>query len=192
VLREYLVSEAIGGAGVPTTRALAAVTTASACGAIRPCPEPCSRGCGEPSSLWARSSILRRGAIQKPCACWPNTQSPAMILTQQGQPSLPRPARRRHRAPARLVSQWMLFGFIHGVMNTDNMSISGESIDFGPCAFMELITGHGLQLHRSHGGRYAYGNQPNAALWNLARLAEALLPVLIEEAGRRSRGGCGE
>jgi uncharacterized protein YdiU (UPF0061 family) len=84
---------------------------------------------------------------------------------------------------ARLVSQWMLFGFIHGVMNTDNMSISGESIDFGPCAFMEAYHPATVFSSIDHGGRYAYGNQPNAALWNLARLAEALLPVLIEEAG---------
>jgi uncharacterized protein YdiU (UPF0061 family) len=77
----------------------------------------------------------------------------------------------------------MLLGFIHGVMNTDNMSISGETIDYGPCAFMEAFDAATAFSSIDHGGRYAYGNQPRAALWNLARLAEALLPVLVQEAG---------
>jgi uncharacterized protein YdiU (UPF0061 family) len=84
---------------------------------------------------------------------------------------------------AHLISQWMLLGFIHGVMNTDNMSISGETIDYGPCAFMEAFDAATAFSSIDHGGRYAYGNQPRAALWNLARLAEALLPVLVQEAG---------
>jgi uncharacterized protein YdiU (UPF0061 family) len=84
---------------------------------------------------------------------------------------------------ARLVAQWMLLGFIHGVMNTDNMSISGETIDYGPCAFMEAYDPVKKYSSIDHGGRYAFGNQPHAALWNLARLAEALLPVLEQEQG---------
>ena len=84
---------------------------------------------------------------------------------------------------ARLVAQWMLLGFIHGVMNTDNTSISGETIDYGPCAFMEAYDPAKVFSSIDHYGRYAYGNQPRAALWNLTRLAEALLPVLEQEAG---------
>jgi len=81
-------------------------------------------------------------------------------------------------AQAELVARWMLVGFIHGVMNTDNMAISGETIDFGPCAFMDSF--HPMQVFSSidHGGRYAFGNQPRIAAWNLARLAETLLPLL--------------
>ena len=77
---------------------------------------------------------------------------------------------------AQLIAKWMLIGFIHGVMNTDNTSISGETIDYGPCAFMEAYDPAAVFSSIDHGGRYAYGNQPRAALWNLARLAEALLP----------------
>ena len=84
---------------------------------------------------------------------------------------------------AHLVAQWMLLGFIHGVMNTDNTSISGETIDYGPCAFMEAYDPATVFSSIDHQGRYAYGNQPHAALWNLTRLAEALLPILEQEAG---------
>jgi uncharacterized protein YdiU (UPF0061 family) len=84
---------------------------------------------------------------------------------------------------ARLVAQWILLGFIHGVMNTDNTSISGETIDYGPCAFMEAYDPVKVFSSIDHYGRYAYGNQPRAALWNLTRLAEALLPVLEQEEG---------
>jgi uncharacterized protein YdiU (UPF0061 family) len=84
---------------------------------------------------------------------------------------------------ARLVAQWMLIGFIHGVMNTDNTSISGETIDYGPCAFMEAYDPLKVFSSIDHYGRYAYGNQHRAAHWNLARLAEALLPILEQEAG---------
>jgi uncharacterized protein YdiU (UPF0061 family) len=84
---------------------------------------------------------------------------------------------------ARLIAQWMLLGFIHGVMNTDNTSMSGETIDYGPCAFMEAYDPATVFSSIDRHGRYAYGNQPRAALWNLTRLAEALLPALIAEAG---------
>jgi uncharacterized protein YdiU (UPF0061 family) len=80
-------------------------------------------------------------------------------------------------AQASLVAQWMLVGFVHGVMNTDNMTISGESIDFGPCAFMDTYDPAALFSSIDHGGRYAYGNQPRIAQWNLARLAEAMLEL---------------
>jgi uncharacterized protein YdiU (UPF0061 family) len=81
-------------------------------------------------------------------------------------------------AQAELVAQWMSIGFIHGVMNTDNCSISGETIDYGPCAFMDEYHSGRVYSSIDHGGRYAYGNQPGIAHWNLARLAQALLPVL--------------
>src|SRR5262249_56647491 len=81
-------------------------------------------------------------------------------------------------AQASLVAQWMLVGFVHGVMNTDNMTISGETIDYGPCAFMEAFDPATVYSSIDMGGRYAYGNQPVVAEWNLARLAEALLPLL--------------
>ena len=84
---------------------------------------------------------------------------------------------------AQLIAQWMLLGFIHGVMNTDNTSISGETIDYGPCAFMEAYDPATVFSSIDHHGRYAYGNQPRVALWNLTRLAEALLPILEQEAG---------
>ena len=81
---------------------------------------------------------------------------------------------------ARLIAQWMNVGFIHGVMNTDNMTISGETIDYGPCAFMEAYDPATVFSSIDHGGRYAYGNQPPIARWNLARLAEALLPLMAD------------
>jgi uncharacterized protein YdiU (UPF0061 family) len=84
---------------------------------------------------------------------------------------------------ANLVAQWMLLGFIHGVMNTDNTSISGETIDYGPCAFMEAYSPDTVFSSIDFQGRYAYGNQPRIALWNLARLAEALLPLIEHETG---------
>ena len=81
-------------------------------------------------------------------------------------------------AQAELVARWMLVGFVHGVMNTDNVTISGETIDYGPCAFMDAYDPATVFSSIDHGGRYAYGNQPTVAQWNLARLAEALLPLL--------------
>jgi uncharacterized protein YdiU (UPF0061 family) len=82
---------------------------------------------------------------------------------------------------ADLVAQWLLVGFIHGVMNTDNMSVAGETIDYGPCAFMDAYDPATVFSSIDQGGRYAYGNQPRIALWNLTRLAEALLPLLADE-----------
>jgi uncharacterized protein YdiU (UPF0061 family) len=84
-------------------------------------------------------------------------------------------------AQASLVAQWMLVGFVHGVMNTDNMTISGETIDYGPCAFMEAFDPATVYSSIDHSGRYAYGNQPLVAEWNLGRLAEALLPLLHDD-----------
>src|SRR5690606_20605972 len=84
-------------------------------------------------------------------------------------------------AQARLVAQWMLVGFVHGVMNTDNMTISAETIDYGPCAFIDAFDPRAVYSSIDTGGRYAFGNQPLVAEWNLARLAEALLPLLHDD-----------
>src|SRR3712207_3537274 len=85
-------------------------------------------------------------------------------------------------AQASLVARWMLVGFVHGVMNTDNMAISGETIDLGPCAFIDAFDPATVFSSIDHGGRYAYGNQPLVAQWNLARLAETLLPLMGDDA----------
>ncbi len=85
---------------------------------------------------------------------------------------------------ARLIARWQLVGFIHGVMNTDNMALSGETIDYGPCAFMDRYDPATVFSSIDHGGRYAYGNQPSIAQWNLARLAEAMLPLFDRDADR--------
>ena len=179
VLREYVVSEAMAALGVPTTRALAAVTT----------NEPVQRDQMEPGAVLTRvaQSHVRVGTFQ--------------YLAQRGNASdvqrladyvLERhyPDAAQEDAPYRalfseiakrqadLVAHWMALGFIHGVMNTDNMQVVGETIDYGPCAFMDVF--HPMKRFSSidHGGRYAWGNQPTIAAWNLSRLAEALLPLL--------------
>ena len=184
VLREYLVSEAMGALGVPTTRALAAVTTG----------ETVWRETALPGAVLTRvaASHLRVGTFQYFAAR--EDVDGTRVLAEY---ALARHyteaagAERPYRAlldgviarQARLVAQWMLLGFIHGVMNTDNMSISGETIDYGPCAFLEAYEPGKVFSSIDRQGRYAYYNQPQAALWNLTRLAEALLPVLVEEAG---------
>ena len=90
---------------------------------------------------------------------------------------------------ARLIARWQLVGFIHGVMNTDNMALSGETIDYGPCAFMDAYDPATVFSSIDHGGRYAYGNQPPIAQWNLARLAEAMLPLFDADTDRGGRAG---
>jgi uncharacterized protein YdiU (UPF0061 family) len=184
VLREYVVSEAMAAVGVPTTRALAAVTTG----------ERVVRETMLPGAVFARvaASHLRVGSFQY-FAARGDVEGTRMLADYALARHYPeaaqaeRPYRElldgvigRH---ARLVAQWMMLGFIHGVMNTDNTSISGETIDYGPCAFMEAYDPAMVFSSIDQQGRYAYGNQPNAALWNLTRLAEALLPVMEEEAG---------
>jgi uncharacterized protein YdiU (UPF0061 family) len=184
VLREYIVSEAMAALGVPTTRALAAVTTG----------ERVLRDQALPGAVLTRvaASHLRVGTFQY-FAARGDTEGTRMLADYAIARHYPEAAHAKHpyRAlldgviarQAQLIAQWMLLGFIHGVMNTDNTSISGETIDYGPCAFMEGFAPSKVFSSIDHGGRYAYGNQPRAALWNLARLAEALLPVLVQEAG---------
>jgi uncharacterized protein YdiU (UPF0061 family) len=184
VLREYVVSEAMAALGVPTTRALAAVTTG----------ERVWRETVLPGAVLTRvaSSHLRVGTFQYFAARGDTeaTQRLAEYAIARHYPELAQ-AKRPYRAlldgviarQARLIAQWMLVGFIHGVMNTDNTSISGETIDYGPCAFMEAYEADKVFSSIDQHGRYAYSNQPYAAHWNLTRLAEALLPLLVQEEG---------
>ena len=184
VLREYIVSEAMAALGVPTTRALAAVTTG----------ERVLRDTAVPGAVLTRvaASHLRVGTFQYFAA-----RRDAEGLRVLADYAIARhdPEAAQSEVPyrallegviarqAKLVAQWMLLGFVHGVMNTDNTSISGETIDYGPCAFLEAYDPGKVFSSIDRGGRYAFGNQHRAAGWNLARLAEALLPVLALEAG---------
>jgi uncharacterized protein YdiU (UPF0061 family) len=189
VLREYLLSEAMAALGVPTTRALAAVTTG----------QSVLRETVVPGAVFTRvaSSHLRVGTFQYFAAQsdLEGTRTLADFAIARHYPEAAH-AQQPYRAlldgvvarQARLVAQWMLLGFIHGVMNTDNMSISGETIDYGPCAFMEAYDPATAFSSIDIQGRYSYSNQPHAAHWNLARLAEALLPLLEKEAGGAEAG----
>ncbi len=184
VLREYVVSEAMAALGVPTTRALAAVTTG----------QPVLRETALPGAVLTRvaGSHLRVGTFQY-FAARQDTEGLRTLADYAIARHYPEAAdtARPYRTfldgvigrQARLVAQWMLLGFVHGVMNTDNTSISGETIDYGPCAFMEAHDPETVFSSIDRQGRYAYGNQPGITLWNLTRLAEALLPVLAQEAG---------
>ncbi|HRQ87509.1 MAG TPA: YdiU family protein [Bacteroidia bacterium] len=182
VLREYLVSEAMHALGVPTTRALAAVWSG----------DRVYREEVEPGGVFTRvaRSHLRIGtceyfasrgdlaglrvlvdyALRRHYPDLTDVENPALALLDgvSGR-------------QADLVAHWMSLGFIHGVMNTDNMSLSGETIDYGPCAFLDRYDPAKRFSYIDRGGRYAYGNQPNIALWNLTRLAEALLPLIDED-----------
>ncbi len=175
VLREYVVSEAMHALGIPTTRALAAATTG----------ETVYREGPMPGAVLARvaASHIRVGTFQ----------ALAARGDTEGLKALTDHAIARHypqaegalgllqaviAAQARLVAGWMSVGFIHGVMNTDNMTISGETIDYGPCAFMDEYHGATVFSSIDRTGRYAYQNQPDIALWNLAQLASALLGLI--------------
>jgi len=184
VLREYIVSEAMAAMGVPTTRALAAVTTG----------EEVFRESILPGAVLTRvaASHLRVGTFQY-FAAKGDTEGIQTLADYAISRHYPDAAQseKPYRAlldgviarHAHLIAQWMLLGFIHGVMNTDNTSISGETIDYGPCAFMEAYDPAKVFSSIDHRGRYAYGNQPHAAHWNLTRLAETLLPLLQKEEG---------
>ena len=184
VLREYILSEAMAALGVPTTRALAAVTTG----------DKVFREWSSPGAVFTRvaASHLRVGTFQyfAARADTEGLRTLAEFAIARHDPEAlasKRPVRALLQGvitrQARLVAQWMLLGFIHGVMNTDNTSISGETIDYGPCAFLEAYDAEKVFSSIDQNGRYAYSNQPHAAHWNLTRLAEALLPLLTEEEG---------
>jgi uncharacterized protein YdiU (UPF0061 family) len=189
VLREYIVSEAMAALEVPTTRTLAAVTTG----------ELVQRDTFLPGAVLTRiaASHLRVGTFQYFAA---RGDVPALRMLADYAIARHYPDAAQAKEPyrallegvitrqAQLIAQWMLLGFIHGVMNTDNTSISGETIDYGPCAFLEEYDPAKVYSSIDHGGRYALGNQPRVALWNLARLAETLLPVLAHESGSEEAG----
>jgi len=181
VIREYLVSEAMAALGVPTTRALAAVTTG----------ETVWREGPMPGAVLARvaASHIRVGTFQ----------FFAVRGDTEAIETLARHVIARHypgaggaldlfdavvTAQARLVAQWMALGFIHGVMNTDNMAISGETIDYGPCAFLDGYHPDTVFSSIDSHGRYAYSNQPQVAIWNLAQLASCLVPMIEAELGQ--------
>lgn len=190
VLREYILSEAMAALGVPTTRALAAVTTG----------QMVAREMMLPGAVFTRvaSSHLRVGTFQFFFAQGDveGVRTLAEFAIGRHYPEAAQ-AEKRYRAlldavigrQAKLVAQWMLLGFVHGVMNTDNTSISGETIDYGPCAFMEAYDPRTVFSSIDHQGRYSYSNQPHAMHWNLARLAETLLPLLVEEEGGSDEAG---
>lgn len=185
MLREYVMSEAMHALGVPTTRALAVVATGRS---VR-------REAVLPGAVLARvaSSHLRVGSFQYARATGDTEllrrlADHAIARHHPGAAAAENPYLALFEAvlaaQASLVARWMLVGFIHGVMNTDNVTISGETIDYGPCAFLEGFDPATVFSSIDSGGRYAYGNQPIVAEWNLARFAEALLPLLADEEDR--------
>ncbi|MGV0813926.1 protein adenylyltransferase SelO [Mycolicibacterium boenickei] len=185
MLREYIVSESMHAMGIPTTRSLAVVATG----------RDVRRETLLPGAVLARiaGSHLRVGSFQY-AGAHAEVAGDIGLLRRLADHAIERhhPSAADAENPylafyeavvtaqATLVAQWMLVGFVHGVMNTDNMTISGETIDYGPCAFMETFDPAAVFSSIDHGGRYAYGNQPMVAAWNLARFAETLLPLLAE------------
>jgi uncharacterized protein YdiU (UPF0061 family) len=181
-LREYVVSEAMHALGIPTTRALAVVATGGRVHRDTPLP-------GAVLARVARSH-LRVGSFQ-----YARAGGDLDLLRRLADHAIARhhPAAADAERPylalfeavvtaqASLVARWMLAGFIHGVMNTDNMTVSGETIDYGPCAFLDAYDPATVYSSIDHDGRYAYGNQPHVAQWNLARLAETLLPLIADD-----------
>ena len=184
VLREYVVSEAMAALGVPTTRALAAVTTG----------EMVMREAPSPGAILTRiaTSHVRVGTFEFFAA---RRDEEALRLLADYVIGRHYPEASDAENPylvllgcvaarqAELLARWQLIGFIHGVMNTDNMSIAGETIDYGPCAFMDSYQAETVYSSIDHAGRYAYCNQPQIAHWNLSCLAQALLPLLGEDEG---------
>ncbi|HTO00527.1 MAG TPA: protein adenylyltransferase SelO family protein, partial [Microthrixaceae bacterium] len=185
MLREYVVAESLNSLGVPTTRSLAVVLTG----------ERINRNRVEPGAVLTRvaashirvgtfeyavrlggSDLVRRladHAIERHYPYLAAVENPYVELLRAVVDS-----------QAKLIANWMLLGFIHGVMNTDNMTISGEGIDYGPCAFMERYDPTTVFSSIDHAGRYAYGNQAPIAAWNLARLAETMLDLLADDTAK--------
>ncbi|HJX42909.1 MAG TPA: YdiU family protein [Geodermatophilus sp.] len=182
MLREYVVGRAMHALGIPTTRALAVVATG----------RPVRRETLLPGAVLARvaSSHLRVGSFQYARATGDDD-----LLRRLAEEAIarhhPAAAQAENRylalfeavvaAQASLVARWMLVGFVHGVMNTDNVTISGETIDYGPCAFLDGYDADTWYSSVDEGGRYRYGHQPVVAEWDLARLAEAMLPLFADD-----------
>jgi serine/tyrosine/threonine adenylyltransferase len=178
MLREYIISEAMHALGIPTTRSLAVVTTG----------EPVYRETVLEGAVLTRvaASHIRVGTMQWAAAH--DDQDAVRALADYTRarhyPELSGPPEQDValfdailERQAHLIARWQLVGFVHGVMNTDNMALSGETIDYGPCAFMDRYDPATVFSSIDHGGRYAYASQPSIAQWNLARLAEAMLPL---------------
>lgn len=179
MLREYLISEAMHALGIPTTRSLAVVTTGERVQRDRPLPGAIltrvaashlrvgtfqyAAGCDEPGVL----ASLIGYAIERHVPEAADAENPALALLEDVV-----------EKQAHLLARWMHVGFVHGVMNTDNMALSGETIDYGPCAFLDVYDPETVFSSIDRGGRYAYGNQPSIALWNLSRFAETQLTAL--------------
>lgn len=182
MLREYIISEAMYALGIPTTRSLAVVSTG----------ENIIRETERPGAILTRvaSSHIRVATFQY-AARWGSIDDLRALADYTLNRHFPEVAQAENRyllflqevikRQAALVAQWQRVGFIHGVMNTDNMAISGETIDYGPCAFMDAYNPSTVFSSIDRQGRYAYGNQPYIAGWNLARFAETLLPLLHED-----------
>ncbi|MBW0115042.1 protein adenylyltransferase SelO [Pseudonocardia abyssalis] len=185
MLREYLMGEAMHGLGIPTTRALSVAATGV------PVPRD---GATLPGAVLCRvaASHLRVGTFQYAANLRETVAGDLDVLRGLADHAIARHHpdsgsylefyRRVVHAQAELVARWMLVGFVHGVMNTDNMTISGETIDYGPCAFLDAFDPTAVFSSIDSGGRYAYANQPPVAQWNLARLAESLLPLIDPDA----------
>ncbi|PRX24055.1 uncharacterized protein YdiU (UPF0061 family) [Orenia metallireducens] len=182
MLREYIISEAMYGLGIPTTRSLAVVTTG----------EKVRRETNLPGAILTRvaSSHLRIGTFQY-VANWGSKEELQILADYAIQRHFPEIEDDENpylsllqeviKKQAELIAKWELVGFIHGVMNTDNMTISGETIDYGPCAFMDSYDPETVFSSIDRRGRYAYQNQPPIAQWNLARFAETLLALLHDD-----------
>ncbi|MCX8568420.1 protein adenylyltransferase SelO [Aminobacter sp. MET-1] len=189
MMREYIVSEAMHALGIPTTRTLSLVATG----------EHVFRETRLPGALIARvaASHIRVGTFQY-LAVREDIDGLRALADHAISRHYPHLTEVPHRylgflsavvaRQAKLVAQWMLTGFIHGVLNTDNVAISGETIDYGPCAFMDAYHPATVFSSIDHQGRYAFANQPRITVWNLARLAEALLPIVGSEAGGDDEG----
>lgn len=179
MLREYIISEAMHALGIPTTRSLAVVTTG----------ESVIRETELPGAVMTRvaASHIRVGTFQY-IAKWGSLEELRILADYTIERHFPNIGMDKSRyltflqevitRQAELIAKWQLVGFIHGVMNTDNMTISGETIDYGPCAFMDVYDPETVFSSIDTQGRYSYGNQPFLAGWNLARFAESLLPLL--------------
>src|SRR5450631_1304775 len=182
MLREVLVSEAMHALGIPTTRALAVAATGEEVYRERVLPGAVlTRVAASHIRVGTFEFYASRGEMERLRKLAEYTiarHDPACATTPQPVLGLLRNVAARQAA---LIAQWMNVGFIHGVMNTDNMTISGEIIDYGPCAFIEAYDPAAVFSSIDLHGRYAFGNQPNIAGWNLARLAETLVPLLSDD-----------
>jgi len=182
MIREYIISEAMHYLGIPTTRSLAVVKTG----------DKVFRETIQQGAVLTRvaSSHIRVGTFQY-ASNWGSTEDIEALADYSIKRHFPRIRNDKNpylsllkeviKSQGRLVAKWQMVGFIHGVMNTDNMSISGETIDYGPCAFMNTYDSNTVFSSIDHSGRYAYSNQPKIAEWNLYRFAETLLPLIHKD-----------